>query len=113
MKRVPSISPSESSSAAAPWAEAARAHGLAFDDATFELASALMTAYPGLRSQILHRPDDVVMIAKGRLRIAKDLRAYRRIASGFVGDLSNHEEVRRGLRYFAQRERLRIAAREL
>ena len=50
-----------------------------------------MTAYPGLRAQILHRPDDVIMIGRGRLRIAKDLRAYRRLAAGFIHDLADHD----------------------
>ncbi|MBX3222819.1 MAG: bifunctional [glutamate--ammonia ligase]-adenylyl-L-tyrosine phosphorylase/[glutamate--ammonia-ligase] adenylyltransferase [Labilithrix sp.] len=113
MKRAPTSGQGDSGSVAAAWAEAARGRGLTFDDATVELAAALMTAYPGLRAQILHRPEDVVAIGKGRLRIAKDLRAFRRLAAGFVHDLNDHDEVRRGLRLFAQRERLRVAAREL
>jgi [glutamine synthetase] adenylyltransferase / [glutamine synthetase]-adenylyl-L-tyrosine phosphorylase len=113
MKRSSAGSPGESGSIAAAWAEAAKTRGLTFDDATFELAAALMTAYPGLRAQIVNRPDDLIVIGKGRLRIAKDLRAYRRLAASFVHDLTDHDEVRRGLRRFAQRERLRIAAREL
>ncbi len=112
MKRVPPSSP-EGGSAAALWAEEARARGLAFDDATADLAAALMTAYPGLRAQIAYRPEDLVAIGKGQLRVAKDLRAYRRLAAGFVHELGDPEHVRRGLRHFAQRERLRIAAREL
>lgn len=113
MKRAPSSGQGESGGAAASWVESAKARGLTFDDATVELASALVTAYPALRAQIVHRPEDVLVIGKGRLRIAKDLRAYRRLAAGFVHDLTNDEEVRRGLRLFAQRERLRVAAREL
>ncbi|HVJ89843.1 MAG TPA: hypothetical protein VM580_08560, partial [Labilithrix sp.] len=110
MKRAPSGS---SDGIAAGWVEAAKARGLSFDDATCELAAALLSAYPALRTQIVTRPDDVVTIGKGRLRIARDLRTYRRQAVSFVPDLTNHDEVRRGLRLFAQRERLRIAAREL
>lgn len=98
---------------AAGWTEAAKARGLAYDDAAVELAAALMTAYPALRAQVTHRPEDVIAIAKGKLRIARDLRGYRRLGATFVPDLSDHDDVRRGLRHFAQRERLRIAAREL
>ncbi|MDF2692100.1 MAG: Glutamate-ammonia-ligase adenylyltransferase [Labilithrix sp.] len=111
MKRG-SVGP-ESGGNAAVWAEAARARGFTPDDATSELAGTLMTAYPALRAQLQSRPDDLMVIGKGRLRIAKDLRAYRRLAASFVHDLSDHDGVRRGLRRFAQRERLRIAAREL
>jgi glutamate-ammonia-ligase adenylyltransferase len=100
-------------SAIAAWTESAKAKGLSPDDGAVELATALLVAYPGLRAQVVSRPDDVLAIAKGRLRIARDLRTYRRLAASFVPDLSSHEEVRRGLRLFAQRERLRIAAREL
>jgi glutamate-ammonia-ligase adenylyltransferase len=112
MKRTAPNSESAATASAA-WIEAARARGLAFDDAAAELAGQLMTAYPALRAQILHRPDDVVAIGRGRLRVAKDVRAYRRLVASFVSDEADHEEVKRGLRLFAQRARLRIAAREL
>ncbi|MBN9166423.1 MAG: hypothetical protein J0I07_36150, partial [Myxococcales bacterium] len=88
MKRAPAAGQGDGG-AANVWVEAAKARGLTFDDATVELASALMTAYPGLRAQIVHRPEDVLVIGKGRIRIAKDLRAYRRLAAGFVNDLTN------------------------
>ena len=78
-----------------------------------DLAAALSAAYPALRGQIAFRPEDVAAIGKGRLRIARDLRAYRRISASFVPDLGDLDAVRRGLRLFAQRERLRVAAREL
>lgn len=78
-----------------------------------ELANALAAAYPALRGQITTRPEDLQAISRGKLRLARDLRAYRRIGAQFVPDLSDHEGVRRGLRLFAQRERMRIAAREL
>lgn len=110
MKRT---GPSSDGGGGASWVEAARGRGLVFDDATAELAASLMAAYPALRAQILHRPEDLVAIGKGRLRVAKDLRAYRRLVTSFVSDEADHEEVKRGLRLFAQREKLRIAAREL
>ncbi len=114
MKRTSSLSLSDGGpGAGAAWAEAARARGLSFDDAMLDLAASLMTAYPGLRAQIVLRPEDILTIGRGRLRIARDLRTYRRLASALVPDLTDDHAVRRGLRLFAQRERLRVAAREL
>ena len=78
-----------------------------------DLGRALATAYPALRAQLERHPDDLVAIAKGRLRIARDVRSYRRLVHGWVPTLDDHDAVRRGLRRFAQRERLRVAAREL
>lgn len=78
-----------------------------------ELAAALSTAYPALRGQIATRPEDLQAISRGKLRLARDMRAYRRIAASFVPDLSDIDGVRRGLRLFVQRERMRVAAREL
>jgi glutamate-ammonia-ligase adenylyltransferase len=100
-------------SAASGWVEAAKARGLNFDDATVDLATALVVFYPGLRAQIVLRPSDVVEIGRGGLRLFRDLRTYRRILAGVVPEGASLDDVRRGLRIFAQRERLRIAAREL
>jgi glutamate-ammonia-ligase adenylyltransferase len=77
-----------------------------------ELAALLECAYPALARWIAARPKDVVAIARGT-KLARDARTYRRIALPLVGDLGDHEGVRRGLRVFAAREKLRIAAREL
>lgn len=99
--------------ALAAWLEAAKARGLYVDEPTTALAAALVAAYPALCPQMSRRPEDVVAIAKGRLRIARDVRAYRRLAAELVPDPSSHDEVRRALRIFTQRERLRVAAREL
>lgn len=95
------------------YADAARERGLAHDEATATLAATLAAAYPALRAQILSRPDDVIAISRGKLRIARDLRTLRRLALSFATDLGDIDAVRRGLRLFAQRERLRVAAREL
>jgi glutamate-ammonia-ligase adenylyltransferase len=95
------------------YADAAREHGLPHDAEVASLAALLSAAYPALRQQMLTRPEDVVAIAHGEMRIARDLRTLRRLALAFVGDLDDALAVRRGLRLFAQRERLRIAAREL
>lgn len=113
MKRTIPPGADGATSTVAAWVDAARTHALTVDDTTTELVHALVLAYPALRAQVVNRPEDVVALGKGRLRIGRDLRAYRRIVAGVVRDWSNHEEVRRGLRLFAQRERLRVAAREL
>jgi glutamate-ammonia-ligase adenylyltransferase len=113
VKRL-SIRPSDgATSAAQGWSDALDARGLRYDGASLELARVLCAAYPSLRAQIVARPNDIVEVARGKLRIARDLRGYRRIASSLIPDPKNHEQVLRGLRFFAQRERLRIAAREL
>lgn len=80
---------------------------------TAALAQKIGDAYPALRPHIERRPEDIAAIARGKLRTARDLRAYRRMAASFVPDLTDLEGVRRGLRLFVQRERLRVAAREL
>lgn len=98
---------------AAAYAEAARAKNLAPDADAVSVAALLSFAYPALRAQVISRPEDVIAISRGKLRIARDLRAYRRLAVSFVSDLAVHAAVKKGLRLFAQRERLRIAAREL
>ena len=95
------------------YVDAARERGLEVDAEVVTLAALLSAAYPALRAQILSRPDDVVAISGGQLRIARDLRTLRKLAFTRVGDLDDAEGVRRGLRLFAQRERLRVAAREL
>ncbi len=92
---------------------AARERQVAHDADVAMLAGLLSVAYPALRAQILSRPADVVAIAKGKLRIARDLRSYRRLGASFIGDLGDLDVVRRGLRLFVAREKLRIAAREL
>lgn len=86
---------------------------LTVDEPTAQLAALLAAAYPALEPQIMTRPEDVFAIARGRLRIARDLRTYRRLLMQELPDLDDHTAVRRALRRFAQRERLRIGAREL
>jgi [glutamine synthetase] adenylyltransferase / [glutamine synthetase]-adenylyl-L-tyrosine phosphorylase len=114
MKRPPMPSPSDAAmSAFLGWLEAVKARGLTTDQGTAELARVLLATYPGLRAQMFLRPEDVIAIGRGKLRISRDLRTYRRSVLGFIPDLADHDGVRRGLRLFAQRERLRIAAREL
>lgn len=113
MKRLTLPADDGAKSAGIAWAEAARSQGLPVEARNQDLATALASAYPALRAEIVTRPEEIVAIARGRLRIPRDLRAYRRLAAALVPDLSDLEAVRRGLRLFAQRERLRVAAREL
>jgi glutamate-ammonia-ligase adenylyltransferase len=77
-----------------------------------DLRALLRDAYPALTAGIDAHPDDLAGLARGA-RQARDLRAYRRLAASAVGDLSDADGARRGLRRFAAREKLRIAAREL
>ena len=86
--------------------------GLPASDDTIDVATLLQCAYPGMVHAILARPADVASIARGT-KLARDARAYRRQALPLVGDLSDVQGVRHGLRVFAAREKLRIAAREL
>jgi glutamate-ammonia-ligase adenylyltransferase len=114
VKRLLHALAGESSSALlAAYTEAAQERGLAHDPEAAYLAALLSAAYPALRQQILTRPEDVVAIAHGKMRIARDLRTLRRLGLSFVGNLDDALAVRRGVRLFAQRERLRVAAREL
>ncbi len=98
---------------ASTFADAARERGVPHDARTCALAALLCAAYPALRQQILTRPEDVAAMARGKMRIARDLRTLQRLALSFVGNLDDADAVRRGLRVFAHRERLRVAAREL
>ncbi|HEY8076243.1 MAG TPA: hypothetical protein VIF62_19090, partial [Labilithrix sp.] len=91
--------------------DATRERGIAVEPETAQLAALLAAAYPALRAQMLARPEDVVALTKGKLRLPRDLRAYRRLAASAVA--GGDENTARSLRLFAQRERLRIAAREL
>jgi glutamate-ammonia-ligase adenylyltransferase len=77
-----------------------------------ELRAALTEAYPALGRSIDAHPEDLTAIARG-VRRARDARTYRRLAAAAVGDLGDAQGVRRGLRRFAAREKLRVAAREL
>jgi [glutamine synthetase] adenylyltransferase / [glutamine synthetase]-adenylyl-L-tyrosine phosphorylase len=77
-----------------------------------ELGAMLCVAYPALAHAIDARPDDLVAVARG-VRQARDARAYRRLASTISGDESDPARLRRELRRFAMREKMRIAAREL
>jgi glutamate-ammonia-ligase adenylyltransferase len=72
----------------------------------------LSEAYPALAPGIEAHPEDLAGLVRGA-RQARDLRSYRRLAAAAVGDLSDLDSARRGLRRFAAREKLRIATRDL
>ncbi len=112
-KLLPTLTEDNGGALSQAYAEAARTKGLAPDEATVQLAALLAAAYPALEAQIMTRPDDVIAIGRGRLRIARDLRTYRRLLMAEITDVEDLAAVRRALRRFAQRERLRIGAREL
>ena len=81
------------------------------EDAT-ELGAALFLAYPALAHAVDAHPQDLIDVV-GSLRTARDRESYRRIGAIAVGGASDPVEVGQGLRRFAAREKLRIAAREL
>jgi glutamate-ammonia-ligase adenylyltransferase len=86
--------------------------GVALSPEALDLGAALATGYPALFPQLLAWPSDLPPIARG-MRVARDARAYRKTCLALMGDMRDEEQVRRGLRVFARRERLRVAAREL
>jgi glutamate-ammonia-ligase adenylyltransferase len=77
-----------------------------------ELESLLVEAYPALARDVRARPEDVAALARGT-RQPRDARTYRRLLATAIDDPTDRASVLRGLRRFASREKLRIAAREL
>ncbi|MCA9588080.1 MAG: bifunctional [glutamate--ammonia ligase]-adenylyl-L-tyrosine phosphorylase/[glutamate--ammonia-ligase] adenylyltransferase [Myxococcales bacterium] len=95
------------------WLTRARELGLTPDADTATLAAVLAAAYPALRQATLAHPEDVAAIKRGRLRLPRNVASYERLARASIEDMSDLDSVRRGLRRFASRERMRVAAREL
>src|SRR5258706_14888816 len=81
-----------------------REEGLAASEEAVDVATLLACAYPAQMHAILARPADVVAIARGT-NVARDARAYRKLALPLVGDLSDVDAVRHGLRVFTTREK--------
>ncbi|MBL8610621.1 MAG: bifunctional [glutamate--ammonia ligase]-adenylyl-L-tyrosine phosphorylase/[glutamate--ammonia-ligase] adenylyltransferase [Myxococcales bacterium] len=77
-----------------------------------EVGAVVATAYPALERQLLARPGDLGVLARGA-RVPRDARTLRKNALSLVGSLDDPDGVRAAVRVFAQRERLRVAAREL
>ena len=107
-----SIAGADAPEAKKRFTEVVTARGLTASEEAADLASLLTCAYPALARSIDAFPEDVVAVARG-MKQARDPRAYKRVALGLIGDMTDHAAVRRGLRVFARRERLRVAAREL
>jgi glutamate-ammonia-ligase adenylyltransferase len=99
--------------ARARFSERAREAGLSPGEDAVELAALLSCAYPALAREVEARPHDIIALAKGGMKHARDAKTYRRLALAASGDLSDAESVRRGLRRFASREKMRVAAREV
>jgi [glutamine synthetase] adenylyltransferase / [glutamine synthetase]-adenylyl-L-tyrosine phosphorylase len=82
-----------------------------------ELRQVLSAAYPAMAPFLETNPDDVAVLARGGVRAAREARFYRRAATSLLGQAdkggSDEARVKRGLRIFARREKLRIALREL
>jgi glutamate-ammonia-ligase adenylyltransferase len=83
------------------------------DEDALSLAVVLSVAYPALAPSIDADLDDVAAVARAGTKAPRDARTYRRVALQLVGDVTDAESVRRGLRVFARREKMRIAIREL
>jgi glutamate-ammonia-ligase adenylyltransferase len=77
------------------------------------LGALLMAAYPALVHPLLAHPEDLVYVVRSGIKVRRDARAYARLVKAACPDPTDHEGVLRGLRIFARREKLRIAAREL
>ena len=82
-------------------------------DEALDFAAALSCAYPAFALPLERTLGDVLAVTRAGTKTARDLRAYRRLVVSHVGDGTDAEQVRRGLRVFARREKLRVAAREL
>jgi glutamate-ammonia-ligase adenylyltransferase len=110
--RAEDVSPREALAARARIAPLVASAGDRVRAELVELGALLICSYPAYGPLIDAHPEDLLALARGT-RQARDLRAYRRLAASAVGDLSDGARVRRGLRRWTAREKLRIAAREL
>ena len=110
--RAEDVSPREALAARARIAPLVASSGDRVRAELIELGALLICSYPAFGPLIDAHPEDLLALARGT-RQARDLRAYRRLAASAVGDLSDGARVRRGLRRWTAREKLRIAAREL
>jgi len=90
-----------------------KARGLPAPDDTVMLGALLATAYPAYRRAIEASPEDLVVVARSGLKVRRNAKSYDRLLREYCPDMGDAEAVRRGLRVFARREKMRIAAREL
>ena len=77
-----------------------------------DLRAMLGEAYPALVSSMQAHPEDVIALGRG-MRHPRNARSYRRLLASASGLSPDPSQMRAGLRRFALREKLRIAAREL
>ncbi len=110
--RAEDVAPRDAAAVRARIASLVGSAGERVRDDLVELGALLVCAYPAILPAIEAHPDDLLALGRGT-RQARDLRAYRRLAAIAVGDPTDAAGVRRGLRRWANREKLRIAAREL
>jgi [glutamine synthetase] adenylyltransferase / [glutamine synthetase]-adenylyl-L-tyrosine phosphorylase len=110
--RAEDVSPREAAAARARIAPLVASAGDRVRGELIELGALLVCSYPAFGPMIDAHPEDLLALSRGT-RQARDLRAYRRLGASAVGDLSDGARLRRGLRRWTAREKLRIAAREL
>jgi glutamate-ammonia-ligase adenylyltransferase len=110
--RAEDIAPREAAAWRTRIAARLAATGLEPNDEVLELGALVACAYPAFGRALDAHPEDLAAVVH-EVRQARDARAYRRLAAMAVGDLADAVGVRRGLRRFAAREKLRIALREL
>jgi glutamate-ammonia-ligase adenylyltransferase len=110
--RAEDVSPREAAAARARIASLVASAGERVRGELVEIGALLLCSYPAFGPLIDAHPEDLLALSRGT-RQARDLRAYRRLAASAVGDLADGARVRRGLRRWTAREKLRIAAREL
>ena len=79
------------------------------DEAT-DLGALVMCAYPELGRTC--KPSDIEKLARGT-KVARDIRTYKKAFFSQVASLDNEEALKKRLREFASREKLRVAIREL
>jgi [glutamine synthetase] adenylyltransferase / [glutamine synthetase]-adenylyl-L-tyrosine phosphorylase len=101
--------PSELDAARARVALALSTAGATASDETIEIGARLLCAYPAFGPHVDAHPGDLVSIGPG-LDAARDARMYRLLAAAAIAEAGS---VGAGLRRWAAREKLRIAAREL
>ena len=110
--RAEDISPLSAGTARAAIAACLARSGERPREDLIELGALLTCAYPSLGRSLQAHPEDLIAVGRG-LAQPRDARAYKRLASIACGELGDAPRVRRGLRRFATREKLRVAAREL
>ncbi len=109
--RAEDISPASAAAARATVAASLARAGERPRDDLVEVGALLACAYPALGQSLLAHPEDLLVCRTASH--PRDARAYRRLASLACGELDDPARVRRGIRRFAVREKLRVAAREL